>query len=53
MGATAPQRCELFVNYFVVYLTGRSSLRVRGIFYGEKEKEEFEPFKASVRWTLA
>ena len=25
MGATAPQRCELFVNYFVVYLTGRSS----------------------------
>lgn len=26
MGATAPQRCELFVNYFAVYLTGRSSL---------------------------
>lgn len=25
MGATAPQRCELFVNYFAVYLTGRSS----------------------------
>lgn len=26
MGATAPQRCELFVNYFAVYLTGRSSI---------------------------
>ena len=25
MGATAPQCCELFVNYFAVYLTGSSS----------------------------
>ena len=25
MGATAPQHCELFVNYFAVCLTGRSS----------------------------
>ena len=25
MGATALQRCELFVNYFAVYLTGHSS----------------------------
>ena len=34
MGATAPQRCELFVNYFVVYLTGRSSLHTgRGTFF--------------------
>ena len=33
MGATAPQRCELFVNYFAVYLTGRSSGRC-GFFIG-------------------
>ena len=35
MGATAPQRCELFVNYFAVYLTGRSSNweRSRGFCY--------------------
>ena len=26
MGATAPLRCELFVNYFTVYLTGRRSV---------------------------
>jgi hypothetical protein len=25
--ATAPQRCELFVNYFTVLLTGSGSLR--------------------------
>ena len=25
VGATAPLRCELFVNYFTVYLTGRRS----------------------------
>lgn len=30
MGATAPQRCELFVNYFAVYLTGRSSVKNAG-----------------------
>ena len=31
MGATAPQHCELFVNYFAVCLTGRSSSLWRGI----------------------
>jgi hypothetical protein len=25
-GATAPQRCELFLNYFIVRLTGCRSL---------------------------
>jgi hypothetical protein len=33
MGATAPQRCELFVNYFAVYLTGRSSQKGRKMWF--------------------
>lgn len=40
MGATAPQRCELFVNYFAVYLTGRSSIpEVRELF--EQARQEY------------
>ena len=41
MGATAPQRCELFVNYFAVYLTGRSSENGGALVLRRKCKLEF------------
>ena len=31
-GATAPQRCELFLNYFIVRLTGSRSCRNMSVF---------------------